>query len=345
MVPAPLGNPLPSGPVLEPEPTQAMNMPSLNLRGASRARSLIPASACAVAAALAACLTPASVLAQQPTVTGYGPGNPPPPVNFGGAQVSDYNNRGDRRPGVVQRDNRDVHVVVTDPHAGPRFYYGPNHAEFHFVRPLPERHIITTRESFLDLLLHPIANAVAWSIGDVVSADLANALGVPVNSTVYAVAPGTPIVSTLPPGYFVAEAVPANVALVTQGPAGAMVIYRNVPPGAFVAYQTSVTGSILNEVIVVPPVQQVVVQQVNPAPTVIVAPPAATTPSVVTAPATPAEPAAAEGSSSLPLSSKIGKIVYDGNHQPIGVIVLDSDGQQEFVPLTQTGDAKPADAK
>jgi hypothetical protein len=33
------------------------------------------------------------------------------------------------------------------------------------------------------------------------------------------------------------------------------------------------------------------------------------------------------------MSSKTGKIVYDSNGKPIGVIVVDADGKQEFVPL------------
>ncbi|HVU37245.1 MAG TPA: hypothetical protein VHC95_02840 [Opitutales bacterium] len=355
-----------------------MKTSSLPSRGASRARSLVPATACAVAAALAALLTPAGLLAQQPTVTGYGPGNPPaatttshgatvqsygprnpaPPVNFGGTtvqgysprnpppsvnaggvQVSGYNNRANNRPpgrGPFGPPH-DVHVVP-DSHSGPHFYYGPNHEEFHFVHTYGERHVIVSRDALIDLLAHPLLNTVAWTIGDVLNAELANSLGIPVNTTLYAVAPGTPIVSTLPPGYFVAEAVPANVALVTQGPNGELIVIRRVPPGAFVAYQTSVTGTILNTAIVVPPVQQIVVQA---APTVVVAPPVASAPPVIAAPAAP------EGSSSIPLSPKIGKIVYDDGHQPIGVIVLDSDGQQEFIPLTQasSSDAKPADTK
>jgi hypothetical protein len=30
---------------------------------------------------------------------------------------------------------------------------------------------------------------------------------------------------------------------------------------------------------------------------------------------------------------KKGKLVYDANSQPIGVIILDSEGKQEFVPI------------
>jgi hypothetical protein len=49
------------------------------------------------------------------------------------------------------------------------------------------------------------------------------------------------------------------------------------------------------------------------------------------APATPAAPSA-------PVTSAVGKtgrIVYDSNSKPVGVIVSNADGSQEFVPLTQ----------
>jgi hypothetical protein len=29
----------------------------------------------------------------------------------------------------------------------------------------------------------------------------------------------------------------------------------------------------------------------------------------------------------------MGKIMYDANQKPIGVIIMDNDGKQEFVPL------------
>jgi hypothetical protein len=73
-------------------------------------------------------------------------------------------------------------------------------------------------------------------------------------------------------------------------------------------------------------VPQYVVVNTAPAPSVVYAPaPAAA------APATPAAPSA-------PVTSAVGKtgrIVYDSNSKPVGVIVSNADGSQEFVPLTQ----------
>ncbi len=275
-----------------------MNMPTLSLRGASRARKLNTVTAGVLALALVASLIPITASAQ-------------PPSRFG--------------------PNRDVHVAITDPHAGPRFFIGPNHEDFHFVRPLPERHLIDSRDSLRNLLLRPLANAVAWGIGDIVTVELANALGLPVNTTLYGVAPGVQVVSTLPPGYFVAEAVPANVALVTAGPAETVVVCRRVPPGAFIAYQTSPTGVVLNECVVVPPVQQIVMPMVATTPVPVPATPApAVSPAPAPAPAPAVAPAAA---SSIPMSSKVGKIMYDANQKPIAVMILDPDGKQEVVPL------------
>ena len=33
------------------------------------------------------------------------------------------------------------------------------------------------------------------------------------------------------------------------------------------------------------------------------------------------------------MSSKTGKIMYDSNGKPVGVMVVDPDGKQEFVPI------------
>jgi len=233
---------------------------------------------------------------------------------------------GDRGP------HRDVRVLIEPGRPGPHFVYGPGHDEFIFVHGVPPGRFINTRESLLDMLLHPAVEAVAWGLGDIATVEVANLLGVPVHTTLYGVEPGVTVVSALPPGYFVAQAVPENVALVSSGPAGPVVLVRHVPPGAFVAYQTSSTGVVLNECVVVPPVQQFVVPTVSsPAPTVVMTTPALA-PSAVTTPAPAATPAAS-AASSVPMSSKMGKIVYGADGKPVGVLVLDSDGKQEFVPL------------
>jgi hypothetical protein len=218
---------------------------------------------------------------------------------------------------------RDLHVDI-DPRLGPRFYVGPDRRAFVFVSPYAPGARITTRDMLLGLLLRPSVDAVAWGLGEVTTIEVANLLGLPVNTPVYGLEAGVPVVSTLPPGYFVAESLPQNVALVSSGPAGPVVVVSRVPAGAFVAYQTSPTGVVLNECVVVPPVQQMVmVQPTTPAPTVVMAAPATTT-----APA----PAPAV-SSATPMSSKTGKIMYDSNGKPVGVMVTDPDGKQEFVPI------------
>ena len=235
------------------------------------------------------------------------------------AQAQPRDGFGDHGP------HRDVQVLI-EPGRDRRFVYGPNRDEFLFVRPMPAGRFINSRESLLDLLLRPTVDAVAWGLGDIATVEVANLLGVPVHTTLYAVEPGVPVVSTLPPGYFVAQAVPENVALVTSSPAGPVLLTRHVPPGAFVAYQTTPAGVVLSECVVVPPMQQIVVPTVStPAPTVVVTSPA---PAVAPAPA-PAAPV----SSSMPMSSKQGKIVYGADGKPMGVIILDADGKQEFVPL------------
>jgi hypothetical protein len=226
----------------------------------------------------------------------------------------------DRGPG------RDLHVDI-DPRLGPHFFVGPDRRDFYFVHPYVAGAVIRDRDSLLDLLLRPTVDAVAWGLGEITTDAVANILGVPVHTVVYGLEPGVPIVSTLPPGYFSAEAVPQNVALVSSGPAGPVVLVPRVPAGAFIAYQTSPTGTVLSECVVVPPVQQMVMAQpTTPAPAVVMTAPAMSSPAPAPAPA----PAV---SSSTPMSSKTGKIVYDSNGKPIGVIVVDADGKQEFVPL------------
>ncbi len=290
-----------------------MNMHSLLSPGATRARKSSSFAVGLLTVAMLATLAPSTALAQ--------------PGPRGGPPGRDGFDRGGPRP--------DIHVTITDPHAGPRFFIGPSHQDFHFVAVAPERGRIDSRDTLRNLLLRPLANSVAWGLGDIVTAELANALGVPINTTVYGVAPGVPVVSTLPPGYFVAESIPTNVALVSAGTVNPVVLCNRVPPGAFVAYQTSATGVVLNECIVVPPVQQVVLPVVATVPVpATVAPTIVSAPAPAPAPAAPVAAAPSTGTSSIPMSSKVGKIVYDSNQKPIGVIILDADGQQEFVPLT-----------
>jgi hypothetical protein len=66
-------------------------------------------------------------------------------------------------------------------------------------------------------------------------------------------------------------------------------------------------------------------------------PPAPPAPVVVAAPAPAAAPAAPAGSyAPVALTpGKSGRIVYDSNGKPVGVIVASADGTQEFVPLAQ----------
>lgn len=216
---------------------------------------------------------------------------------------------------------RDIHVV-NNIRSGPRYFYGPYQEEFHFVRSYPGPHFIQTRESLRDLLLRPLANSIAWGIGDIVTLELAHALGLPVNTTLYALAPGVAVVSALPVGYCIAEPIPANVALITVGPAGEVIVCNRVTTGSYVAYQTSPSGVVINQVVVVP----------SPATT--------DSTTVAAAPETPAPATPSVTSSSVPVSPKVGKVVYDADKNPIGVIVLSNDGSQEFVPLLAQNDTK-----
>jgi hypothetical protein len=218
---------------------------------------------------------------------------------------------------------------------GPHFVYGPNHEEFLFVRDVPRGRLIGTRAVLLDMLLHPTVDAVAWGLGDVATVELASLLGLPLHTTLYAVEPGVAVYSTLPPGYYPAQALPENVALVTSGPAGPVVLARYVPPGAFVAYQTAPSGALLNECIVVPPVQPAVVMPTvtSPAPAVVMAPAPAPPPAPAPAPIAAAPAPAPMAASPAPGSNKQGKIVYGADGKPVGVIILNADGTQNFVPL------------
>ncbi len=91
------------------------------------------------------------------------------------------------------------------------------------------------------------------------------------------------------------------------------------PPSGYVVYSGPTYY-------VPPPSPQYVVvapAPVTPAPTVVYSPSAAPTPAA--APVAPA-PAA---------NGKTGRIVYDSNGKPVGFILQNPDGKQEFVPLTQ----------
>ncbi len=243
------------------------------------------------------------------------------------------------QPPSVRRDeqppHRDLRVVIESSRSGPRFLEGPKREEFVFVRGVPAGRLIDRRETLLELLLRPAVSSLAWGLGEVSTAELAALLGLPLRTTLYAVQPQVAVVSAVPPGYFVAEALPQNVALVSVGPRGEpVVLVRRVPPGAVIAYQSSPGGVVLGECIVVPPVQQVVMVA-EPVPVVYASQPASlfgpqlSGNASVSAPAAP--PPAAPQVAVAP--GKNGKIVYDADKKPIGVIVLDSDGKQEFVPL------------
>ncbi len=224
----------------------------------------------------------------------------------------------------VPGPRRDVRVVIENPHAAPRFLAGPRREEFAFVREGPVGRHIGSRESFLEYLLRPSVNAFAWGLGDIADVEVATMLGLPLRTTVYAVDPTVAVVSSVPPGYFVAQALPQDVALVTNTPHGPVVLVRRMPPGAVVAYQSSPNGMVLNECVVVPPVQQVVVmpEPTSPPPAVYASSqPAQPTPAPAAAPQVPVAP------------GKNGKLVYDGSGKPIGVIIVDGDGKQEFVPI------------
>jgi hypothetical protein len=224
----------------------------------------------------------------------------------------------------------DIHVFLD--RGNPRFGYGPHNDDFVFVRGVPAGRFINSRDSLLDLLLRPVANAVAWGVGDIATIEVANLLGLPLHTTVYAVQAGVPVYTTVPQGYFVAESVPQNVALVTYTPQGPVVVNRCVPPGTFVAYQAAPNGVVMNECLVVPPVQQQIVVAAPPVTTVVTAAP---TVAIAPQPATPAPAVTAAPATPAPEPAKVGQIVYDANGKPLGVIVTVSDGKTEFVPLQQ----------
>jgi hypothetical protein len=270
------------------------NLPSIH-PGALRSFSAIAAAAFAVGLFAASLASPA----QAQPLPGYG---------------------GPDRELMPRRDLR----VVVDPRLGPQFRVGPNREEFAFVQGVPPGRLIDRRETLLDLLLHPAVNAFAWGLGEVANEEVAAMLGLPMHTVLYGVEPNVVVYSSVPPGYYVAETLPANAALVYSGPRGPVVLVSRVPAGAVVAYQSAPNGMVLNECVVVPP-QPVVMSEPMPMPP----PPAvyATSQPAATAPTTaPTVPMAA---------GKTSTVVYDANHNPIGVVVTDPDGKKEFVPIGQ----------
>ena len=197
----------------------------------------------------------------------------------------------------------------------PRFYQGPHQEEFSYVRDLPPGRIIASRELFLDQLLSPPGNALVWGLGVVGSIEVAESLGLPLNTPLYAIQADVAVFPSIPPGYFVADGLPPNVALVAEGPQGPMILFRRLPPGTVIAYQPLTDDRVLNECLVVPP------------PTADLAPAPVTFPSPaapVSAPASPLTSVAATGSPST--------VVYDANGKVVGVVIIGADGRQEFVP-------------
>ncbi len=266
-------------------------------------RSVVTVSATGLAALLFAVSLPGSAQAQP------GPG-------FAGPGRG-----GDRGPDRGLAPRRDVRVFV-DPHLGPQFRVGPNREEFHYVWGVPPGRFIERRETLLDLLLHPTVNAFAWGLGEVANEEVAALLGLPLHTPLYGVEPNVIVYSSVPPGYYVAEALPANAALVYSGPRGPAVLVSHVPPGAVIAYQTAPNGVVLSECVVVPP-QPVVIAESAPPPPLVYATsqPPAPTAQPTTAPTVPMA------------AGKTSTVVYDANHNPIGVVVTDSDGKKEFVPI------------
>jgi hypothetical protein len=183
---------------------------------------------------------------------------------------------------------------------------------YRFVAEVPVGRHIERRDVLLDLLLHPVANAFVWGLGDIANAEMAAMLGLPVRTVVYGVEPGVVVYSSMPPGYAYAEGLPANVALVSSGPTGPVVVMPNVPPNAYMAYQTAPNGAIISECVVVP---QMAVSMPVPSMPPVYAPPAPTSPAAAPAP----------GAAST--------VLYDASHNPIGVLITNPDGSQHFVPV------------
>jgi hypothetical protein len=69
------------------------------------------------------------------------------------------------------------------------------------------------------------------------------------------------------------------------------------------------------------------VPQPAPQTVVVYAPPAP--PAPVAAPVAPTPVTITSG------TGKSGRILYDSNGKPVGVVVIDAEGKQEFVPLAQ----------
>jgi hypothetical protein len=226
-------------------------------------------------------------------------------------------------PGREVAPRRDLRVIV-DPRLGPQFRVGPNREEFAFVRGVPSGRLIDRRETLLDLLLHPAVNAFAWGLGEVANEEVAAMLGLPMHTVLYGVEPNVVVYSSVPPGYYVAETLPANAALVYNGPRGPVVLVSRVPAGAVVAYQTAPNGVVLSECVVLPPQPVVMPEPVSMPP-----------PPAVYATSQPPPPPTAPAPTVPMAAGKTSTVVYDANHNPIGVVVTDPDGKKEFVPIGQ----------
>jgi hypothetical protein len=87
-----------------------------------------------------------------------------------------------------------------------------------------------------------------------------------------------------------------------------------VPAGAYMAYSAAPNGAVIGQCVVVP--------QMAPAPVPMPPAPAPAPPAVYnTPPPAPAQPTSAS------------TVLYDANHNPIGVLVTNPDGSQHFVPV------------
>jgi len=242
-------------------------------------------SATAVAFVLSAGLT--SIVAQAQPGPAFGPG-PGPEFH------RDLRIERDPRGAVLIRNGRDP---------------------YRFVAEVPPGARLERREVLIDLLRHPVGGAFIWGLGEIANVEIAASLGLPVRTVVYGVEPGVFVYSSLPVGYTYAEALPPNVALVSSGPAGPVVVMQSVPPGAYMAYQAAPNGAVISQCVVVPQGAPVAIPQAT-----LPAPPAVYQPPQTQAPQGPA-------------TGNVGTVLYDANHNPIGVLITNSDGSQHFVPI------------
>ena len=204
--------------------------------------------------------------------------------------------------------------MIENNRSTPRFIQGYDQEEFTYVRGVSPGRVIVSRELFLDQLLQPPGNALVWGLGEVSSLEVADYLGLSLHTPLYATQLNLPVFPSLPPGYFVAGALPADVALVAASPQGPIVLFRRLPPGTVVAYQPLADGRVLNECLVVPP----------PSAEFFAAPGSLPPPSPVQPATVPPAPAPAAGTGS--------HVVYDASGKVNGVVVISPDGRQEFVP-------------